>query len=349
DGELFYARFLVEPRAKGLKLVSVGVLIKEYTRYYSGSGAPLHRFARVVARNENYITPTGSCTMQPRQAEACLDLADSTSVQIPLVVPDAYLGVQYDVLSDLIEVRHRLKFLIKVRDRNRLVHSIFVAVPVSIMPVKARDDETLLPRYEAAVLGPGTVIMRSSTLPPPYDAPPMSPVEPGRDVRGFPEPQRRAQSQFYLASPDQSPSLRAAAPLEDGAPGASVTPERPMHAMLLPPPMADADVLTNGEIDVAGSDMRPPELHGRPAGGRITGKVRSVFHSRTPSSSSVRTAGHHHHQQLQCYDVGAAAAAAAPALRSATPPLSPVIREPPPAHARPPRPASMAPSFPALG
>ncbi|KAJ2466017.1 hypothetical protein EV174_006581, partial [Coemansia sp. RSA 2320] len=129
DGELFHTRFELEPRIKGLKLVSVGVLIKEYVRYYSSTGDSLHRFARVAARNENFINQAGVCSTAPRKATECLDLVDATSVQIPLAVPEAYTGIQYDVLSDLIEIRHRIKFLIKVRDSSMLIHSIFIAVP----------------------------------------------------------------------------------------------------------------------------------------------------------------------------------------------------------------------------
>ncbi|KAJ2716841.1 hypothetical protein H4R19_000404 [Coemansia spiralis] len=332
DGELFHTRFEVEPRIKGLKLISVGVLIKEYMRYYS-NGAPLHRFARVVARNENYITPTGNCTMQPRRADVCMDLADSTTVHIPLAVPDAYHGVQYDVLTDLIEVRHRLKFLIKVRDRSMLIHSIFVAVPVSIMPVKAREDETLLPRYETAVLGSGTVIMRSSTLPPPYDAATTPTVEPGHDVGGFPEPVQRTRTQFYLASPDHSPILRAAgAPADDEAVDAAIAPSQSIYSLL---PLADG---TGGG--------RPPSLHERLGGGRIRGKMRAILHSRTPSSgSSHHSSSSSHHRRTG----SSSGTRAADIPRSATPPLPPVIREPPLVHARPPRPSSMAPSLPIPG
>ncbi|KAJ2841840.1 hypothetical protein J3B02_005762, partial [Coemansia erecta] len=170
DGELFHTRFELEPRTKGLKLISVGVLIKEYARYYSALGEPLHRFARVVARNENFISPLGTCSTVPRRSDECMDLVDATSVQIPMVIPKSYTGIQYDILTDLIEIRHRIKFLIKVRDPSMLVHSIFIAVPVSIMPVTARDETNILPRYETALLNPGTVIMRSNTLPPTYDA-----------------------------------------------------------------------------------------------------------------------------------------------------------------------------------
>ncbi|KAJ2806018.1 hypothetical protein H4R20_001851 [Coemansia guatemalensis] len=232
DGELFHTQFELQPRTKGLKLIAAGVLIKEYVRYYSSSGESLHKFARVVARNENYISPAGVCTVQPRRADNCMNLVDATSVQIPLAIPEAYGNIQYDVITDLIEVRHRIKFLIKVRDTNMLIHSIFIAVPVTIMPVNARDDSCILPRYESAILNPGAVIMRSDTLPPSYDAllrPSASTantqereqqedddeendtplvLEPGEDIDGFPGPLERSRSQFYLASPDQSPPLR---------------------------------------------------------------------------------------------------------------------------------------------
>ncbi|KAJ2083372.1 hypothetical protein H4R24_000849 [Coemansia sp. RSA 988] len=228
DGELFHTQFELQPRTKGLKLIAAGVLVKEYVRYYNSSGESLHKFARVVARNENYVSPAGVCSVQPRRADNCMNLVDATSVQIPLAIPVAYGNIQYDAITDLIEVRHRIKFLIKVRDTNMLIHSIFIAVPVTIMPVNARDDSCILPRYESAILNPGAVIMRSNTLPPSYDAllrpsasvsntqevgeneecvTPM-PLEPGEDIDGFPGPLERTRSQFYLASPDQSPPLR---------------------------------------------------------------------------------------------------------------------------------------------
>ncbi|ORX74395.1 hypothetical protein DL89DRAFT_264280, partial [Linderina pennispora] len=240
DGELFHTRFELEPRVKGMKLIAVGVLIKEYIRYYGADGQALHKLSRVIARNENYLDPSGMCSTMVRRADDCMDLMDATSVQIPLAVPEAYGGTQYDVMTDLIEIRHRIKFLIKIRDPFLLVHSIFIAVPVSIMPVTARDDTNILPRYEAALLNPGTIIMRSSTQPPSYDAiasseedevllelarptPPaisrQLSVEPRIEVNGFPNSLQRTGSQFYLASPDSSPRMspeeEATVPLGD--------------------------------------------------------------------------------------------------------------------------------------
>ncbi|KAJ2841550.1 hypothetical protein IWW36_006225, partial [Coemansia brasiliensis] len=230
DGEVFHTRFEIEPRAKGLQLVSVGVLIKEYVRYYSSTGTPLHRFTRIVARNENYISPQGTCSIHPRAPHDCLQLVDSANIHIPLATQEAFGFIQYDVTTELIEVRHRIKFLIKIRDQNRMVHSIFIGVPVSIMPVTARDDSNLLPRYETAVRNPGSLIMRSETLPPSYDAATLPStsnaadaggsdansgeggLEPGEDVDGFPVALRRSCSQFYLASPDHSPLLCASDP-----------------------------------------------------------------------------------------------------------------------------------------
>ncbi|KAJ1932075.1 hypothetical protein EC988_009576, partial [Linderina pennispora] len=59
DGELFHTRFELEPRVKGMKLIAVGVLIKEYIRYYGADGQTLHKLSRVIARNENYLDPSG--------------------------------------------------------------------------------------------------------------------------------------------------------------------------------------------------------------------------------------------------------------------------------------------------
>lgn len=170
DGEMFHTKFELEPLVKNLRLVAVGVLLKEYVRYYhTRGGSPVHKYSKIVARNENYINPNGICSTIPRRADECLRMMDATCVTIPLTVPKAYGGIQYDVQTDLIEVRHRIKFLIKLKTQKGLVHSIFIAVPITITPVKARDDSHILPRYEAAVANPGTVIMRSNTLPPCYD------------------------------------------------------------------------------------------------------------------------------------------------------------------------------------
>ncbi|KAJ2058172.1 hypothetical protein GGI08_003483 [Coemansia sp. S2] len=215
DGELFHTRFELVPRSKGMKLMAVGVLIKEYVRYYSPQGEALHRFARVVARNENFISPTGACTTAPRKADECLDLVDATSIQIPLAVPAAYTGIQYDVLSEHIEIRHRIKFLIKIRDSSMLIHSVFIAVPVTIMPVTARDDSNILPQYEAALRNPGTILMRSNTLPPAYDA-----VPPAQAV---PRVVGRSRAADQLSAEEQQPG-DSATTQRDASSGTAIVP-----------------------------------------------------------------------------------------------------------------------------
>ncbi|KAJ2452169.1 hypothetical protein EV183_003096 [Coemansia sp. RSA 2336] len=274
DGEVFQTKFEVEPRAKGLQLVSVGVLIKEYVRYYSSAGTPLHRFTRIVARNENYISPQGVCSVQPRAPYDCLQLVDTANIHIPLATQEAFGFIQYDVTTELIEVRHRIKFLIKVRDQNRMIHSIFIGVPVSIMPVTARDDSNLLPRYESAVRNPGSLIMRSDTLPPSYDAATLPAtcsagsssssssgadglepgedadgLEPGEDVDGFPNALRRSRSQFYLASPDHSPLLSASDANDQS--DASTAVQLPLSASQVSAPASNA--ASTSTLEAAGS------------------------------------------------------------------------------------------------
>ncbi|KAJ2156829.1 hypothetical protein GGF46_004928 [Coemansia sp. RSA 552] len=296
DGELFHTRFELEPLAKGLKLMSVGILIKEYTRYYSNMGSPLHRCARIVARNENYISPAGICSTMARRADQCMDLVDSTSVQIPLVVPQAFTGVMYDALTDLIEVRHRIKFLIKLRDTSHLIHSVFIAVPVSIMPVTARDDSYLLPRYEVAIQNPGTVIMRSDTLPPAYDsvsprhAPPEF-VAPGEDVDGFPGALRRSQSQFYLASPDSSPRLRPLGSADvSQLPGASsstiAAPESLEQPAFTDEPSPTSPLEIAKHHNSLASAIVEDE-DGSRRNSKMSDKMRAIFHSRSSSASSI--------------------------------------------------------------
>ncbi|KAJ2834586.1 hypothetical protein GGI24_000326 [Coemansia furcata] len=397
DGELFHTRFELVPRAKGMKLMAVGVLIKEYVRYYSPHGEALHRFARVVARNENFVSPTGACSTTPRKASECLDLVDATNIQIPLAIPAAYTGIQYDVLLEHIEIRHRIKFLIKIRDSAMLIHSVFIAVPVTIMPVTARDDSNILPQYEAALRNPGTLLMRSNTLPPAYDAvPPTAPprvaghnraadqlsaeqqpgdsaatqsdaasessaetvpsmVEPGTEINGFPVPLRRSRSQFYLASPDHTPPMRALdahtiivdmpepRTTASGSRASNHPHRSSLSAMMsahpdeclddstpLPLPLApfildqqqhgvgrshgnasealidscrDSLYRTESRASTTSSTRRLSSLGDRLVNNKITDKVRSIFHTRTRSSSSGAS-DIRRHSNASCIDVG---------------------------------------------
>ncbi|KAJ1797388.1 hypothetical protein LPJ59_003174 [Coemansia sp. RSA 2399] len=336
DGEVFTTRFELEPRIKGMKLIAVGVLIKEYTRYYSTTGDALHRFSRVAARNENYVSQTGNCGVAPRMADDCLDLVDATNIQIPLAVPQAYGAIQYDVLTELIEVRHRIKFLIKLRDTNMLIHSIFIAVPVSIMPVTAQDESSILPRYEPTLTagpGGGVVLMRSNTQPPAYEAvacrnsragpmpqqsnaggarlanasgatpppPPLSPlamVGPGTVVDGFPGPIHRSGSQFYLASPDSSPPLQPVECVQ-----ASSSAQTNNGALLSDTNTGsvatDSRRSSRSESRRGSVSSKAASLHEILAGSKLSDKVRSIFHARTPSTSSTN---HHHHSRHHSRD-----------------------------------------------
>ncbi|KAJ2690529.1 hypothetical protein IWW39_000623 [Coemansia spiralis] len=363
DGELFHTRFELVPRSKGMKLMAVGVLIKEYVRYYGPRGEALHRFARVVVRNENFISPSGACTTTPRKADECLDLVDATSIQIPLAIPAAYTGIQYDVQLEQIEIRHRIKFLIKIRDASMLIHSVFIAVPVTIMPVTARDDSNILPQYEAALRNPGTILMRSNTLPPAYDAlhptprgqnvaadqeqpgdthsdassdvPPLSLVEPGTEVNGFPAPLRRSRSQFYLASPDSTPPMRpvdSTTILVDMPESSNMASRGSNQRSCLSAMMADPDqhfdtlplplppflygqngrtqsnaqdTQSDCEHSLCRTESRASTTSSRrlsSLGDRlnsITDKMRSIFHGRSSASGDIRR-----YSNASCIDVG---------------------------------------------
>ncbi|KAJ2648193.1 hypothetical protein IWW40_004064 [Coemansia sp. RSA 1250] len=326
DGEVFQTKFELEPRAKGLQLVSVGVLIKEYVRYYSSTGTPLHRFTRIVARNENYISPQGACSTHPRAPHDCLQLVDTANIHIPLATQKAFGFIQYDVTTELIEVRHRIKFLIKIRDQNRMIHSIFIGVPVSIMPVTARDDSNLLPRYETAVRNPGSLIMRSDTLPPSYDVATLpsashaesadasssdaNGLEPGEDIDGFPSALRRSCSQFYLASPDHSPLLSASDPNGQSEASTAVRQPQSRRASQISAPASNTGSTTTLQACAMASPNNlscqslqqpqrrrysamvsayPNSLHERLANSRISDKVRSIFHARSSSSHHRRS------------------------------------------------------------
>ncbi|KAJ2544246.1 hypothetical protein GGH12_004577 [Coemansia sp. RSA 1822] len=303
DNELFHTRFELQPRCKGLTLVAVGVLIKEYTRYYNSRMQPVHRFSRVVARNENYVTQSGSCSVDPLKPSECMSLVDATSIHVPLVVPAAYTHIQYDVTTELVEVRHRIKFLIKVRDSRMLIHSVFVAVPVCVQPVSARDEASILPRYEGMGQN-GTLIMRSETLPPAYGD-----VDVGEDVDGFPGALRHSRSQFYLASPDHSPRIGAtqgSVALADGSEtlqssetlqGASEI--LPLSALPNPSPCNRTSATRNASsvstlTHPSNSHCDPSTKHcpqERRTSNRVADKVRSIFqhtrHGRTNSCEEL--------------------------------------------------------------
>ncbi|KAJ1839772.1 hypothetical protein LPJ73_006645, partial [Coemansia sp. RSA 2703] len=207
-------------------------------------------------------------------------------------------------------IRHRIKFLIKVRDASMLVHSVFIAVPVTIMPVTARDDTNLLPRYETALQNPGAVIMRSNTLPPTYDAAtgaqarapePMPPVSERAEIDGFPGPLHRSRSQFYLASPDCSP------PLQPLASPTFLSPDSPPSAEPSTSTAAPGDAPGEASRRSSVSSKNTSSLHELLASNKLTDKVRSIFH-------------HHHHSRHSSTTDADASAPSLPPPRSLTPP-----------------------------
>ncbi|RKP34431.1 hypothetical protein BJ085DRAFT_14076, partial [Dimargaris cristalligena] len=124
------------PRGKGVRVLAVSGLLKEYIRFNnylrnnadqsqqtSNSAPPaVRRLTQVITRVDQ--TPPNS---QKPLTDAGLSLS------LALSVPQAYKHIQYDAVTNFMEIQHKIKVLIKLQDHQRKIHHIYIAAPVVIM------------------------------------------------------------------------------------------------------------------------------------------------------------------------------------------------------------------------
>ncbi|KAJ1979588.1 hypothetical protein H4R34_002764 [Dimargaris verticillata] len=145
DGTTIPLSVRFTPQTKGLKVISVTALLKEYTKYTVPHPVPntapiVRKVAHVVCRLDKF--PSFQTAVPSVLTSEGLD------VPMPLRIPKAYKEVQYDAKTRFMEVQHKLKLLVKLQDATRRMHSIFIAAPVAILYGNF-DDLSTLPPYVA--------------------------------------------------------------------------------------------------------------------------------------------------------------------------------------------------------
>ncbi|KAJ1952271.1 hypothetical protein EC988_003646 [Linderina pennispora] len=147
------SRLQQSPRFGGISLLPLDHGHPSLTKYDRSAGA------------------SGSRT--PTCAPPGIDLTHAVEESIRLKVPEAFKRLQYDHISSYIEVTHKLKFSIHFKDPDNHPHTLWISVPVSIVPVIAGSTThgvtAELPTYELAALDERVAVGTADPNPPTYD------------------------------------------------------------------------------------------------------------------------------------------------------------------------------------
>ncbi|KAJ2675162.1 hypothetical protein IWW42_001308 [Coemansia sp. RSA 1085] len=204
-GDRLRARFAFQPLVKHLRLDRIGVVLKEYVRCHAPSGhaektvSRVAAHAEVIPNPESAITgfgdssapgapqhPLGTSTPQPqpqpqplskalgkRPEHHGVDLTTALEEHVSMAIPTTDRRLQYDHISSYIEITHKLKFSISFHDPEDKPHTLWVSVPVSIVPTivdEAHHAGPELPSYQKAALDQRVAIAGIEPSPPAYDA-----------------------------------------------------------------------------------------------------------------------------------------------------------------------------------
>ncbi|KAI9504625.1 hypothetical protein BX070DRAFT_189342, partial [Coemansia spiralis] len=130
-GDSMLATFKFQPLVKQMHLTKIGVILKEYVP----CGAK----------------PAAHVATDP--AKPGIDLTHAIEEHIRLRIPSEMKRLQYDHISSYIEVTHKLKFSIHFRDPDQHPHTLWVSVPISVVPTIAGEAGAFgsdLPTYANA-------------------------------------------------------------------------------------------------------------------------------------------------------------------------------------------------------
>ncbi|KAJ2839650.1 hypothetical protein J3B01_000530 [Coemansia erecta] len=197
-GDCMRARFTFQPLVKHMRLNKIGVVLKEYVRCHAPSGhaektvSRVAAFAEVVPKPEATIisyaqnaqldsgssgdvTPSTPSAHGKRSEpkELGVDLTTALEEHIRLKIPAEQRRLQYDHISSYIEITHKLKYSIHFQDPDKKSHTLWISVPVSIVPTILDTAHGLgpeLPTYENAALDQRVVVAAIEPAPPTYDA-----------------------------------------------------------------------------------------------------------------------------------------------------------------------------------
>ncbi|KAJ1805775.1 hypothetical protein LPJ56_006490, partial [Coemansia sp. RSA 2599] len=104
---------------------------------------------------------------------AGMELTHAIEESLGLSVPNDPRRLQYDHLSSFIEVTHKLKFAIYFCDPAGLSHTLWISVPVSIVPVimdTTHGPRAELPTYAKSSLDQKIAVPTLDPSPPTYDS-----------------------------------------------------------------------------------------------------------------------------------------------------------------------------------
>ncbi|KAJ2302825.1 hypothetical protein IWW55_003238 [Coemansia sp. RSA 2706] len=203
-GDSMRARFAFQPLVKHMHLTKIGVTLKEYVRCHAPSGhaektvSRVAAFAQVVPKAQTAITSFereigGNCLdqgvpslsavafpavpvavhgKQPEPRPLGIDLTSALEEHIQLKIPTDQRRLQYDHISSYIEISHKLKFSIHFQDPEKKPHTLWISVPISIVPTILDSAHGLgpeLPTYQNAALDQRVVVAAIEPNPPTYD------------------------------------------------------------------------------------------------------------------------------------------------------------------------------------
>ncbi|KAJ1924685.1 hypothetical protein IWQ60_005032 [Tieghemiomyces parasiticus] len=148
DGTTIPLSLNFTPQTKGVRVLAASALLKEYVRYTTSDRFSVRRLNQVITRVDKHFQPP-SATREGANTDDVYDETGALRAEIALKVPQAYREVQYDASTNFMEISHKLKVLIKLRDHNRKVHHIYIAAPVCIMHGDFEEAATLPPYIRA--------------------------------------------------------------------------------------------------------------------------------------------------------------------------------------------------------
>ncbi|KAJ2491288.1 hypothetical protein IWW37_002455 [Coemansia sp. RSA 2050] len=141
--------------------------VPRYSAVPSASDSPTLSLSRSSTPSPPYrsnsapVTPIG------------VDLTHAVEEHIRLQIPTELRRLQYDHISSYIEVTHKLKFSIHFKDPDNSLRTLWISVPVSVVPVINDDSHGLaceLPTYANAALDERIAVASAGPSPPTYDA-----------------------------------------------------------------------------------------------------------------------------------------------------------------------------------
>ncbi|KAI8877421.1 hypothetical protein K501DRAFT_230266 [Backusella circina FSU 941] len=133
-GSLVPVTFALLPIAPDLRVRSVSCVLKEYITLTAGEHTKMEGKVIKHIRDETFAS-------SPEQW---------TKTEL-LPVPDLHSNlIQTDSYSDLIKIKHKLKFTVSLINADGHISELRAAIPVVIAEISPEEDENALPAYEDA-------------------------------------------------------------------------------------------------------------------------------------------------------------------------------------------------------